>query len=146
MRRTLCPDTSDGLSGTGAADTLSLFRECPSACPSAGQGKEQGLRAGSMTIEQARHEFARLTSELPALASAAETSSAALEAEQARVDSLDPEAWHGRVCGALQGALEGLRAAESMHRRAMNALGACHRKRAELLKLLREDAVSGVRD
>jgi hypothetical protein len=35
MKRTECPDTRDGLSAQAAADTLSLFRECPSACPSA---------------------------------------------------------------------------------------------------------------
>jgi hypothetical protein len=37
MRRTECPDTPDGLSAQAAADTHSLFRECPSACPSAAQ-------------------------------------------------------------------------------------------------------------
>jgi hypothetical protein len=35
MTRTECPDTTDGLSATGAADTPSLFRGCPSACPPA---------------------------------------------------------------------------------------------------------------
>jgi hypothetical protein len=45
--RTDCPDTRDGLSAQAAADTLSLLRECPSACPSAGSGVDgqcpQGL-------------------------------------------------------------------------------------------------------